>query len=199
MTVKRAFDLVIGTSLLVLSLPVLAIAAAAVRLSLGQPAFFRQVRAGRHGRPFTLYKLRTMTNAKDASGQLLPSIKRLTPLGRLLRASSIDELPELFNVLRGDMSLVGPRPLPIRYLERFTPTQARRHEVQPGITGWAQIHGRNLLMWEERFELDVWYVDNRSMLLDVRILLRTVWQVSLATGVSPTQRPIMEEFRGSRA
>jgi sugar transferase EpsL len=158
--------------------------------------FVRQLRPGLHGRPFTLLKFRTMTEARDPAGNLLPDEQRLTRLGRFLRRTSLDELPELINVLKGEMSLVGPRPLLMQYLDRYTPEQARRHEVKPGITGWAQINGRNALTWEEKFKLDVWYVDHRSFRLDLRIILLTVWKVLRQEGISQPGQATMEEFQG---
>jgi lipopolysaccharide/colanic/teichoic acid biosynthesis glycosyltransferase len=171
--VKRVLDVMVALLALVLLAPLLLAVAVAVRLGLGPGIFFRQMRAGRHGRPFTLIKFRTMTDARDAAGDLLSDEARLTPLGRFLRSASLDELPELLNVLHGEMSLVGPRPLPVRYLDRYTPEQRRRHKVRPGITGWAQVNGRNTPTWEERFSRDVWYVDRVSFGLDVRIILMT--------------------------
>ena len=183
--------------MLVLFTPVLAILAVLVRLKLGSPVFFRQQRPGRHGKPFRLYKFRTMTDGRDAAGNLLPDAARLTPFGRLLRSTSLDELPELWNVLRGDMSLVGPRPLMMRYLDRYTPQQARRHEVRPGLTGWAQVNGRNAISWEEKFALDVWYVDHASLHLDWQIILRTVTTVLHRSGISAADHATMNEFQGS--
>jgi lipopolysaccharide/colanic/teichoic acid biosynthesis glycosyltransferase len=194
---KRLFDLLVAaTALLVLALPMLALALA-VRLHLGKPVLFRQLRPGRHGVPFRLIKFRTMRELYDARGELLPDEERLTRLSRFLRATSLDELPELWNVVRGEMSLVGPRPLLMEYLPLYTPEQARRHEVRPGITGWAQVNGRNSLTWEEKFELDVWYVDHQSFLLDLEILWRTLIKVLSADGISPPGREIMERFSGS--
>lgn len=194
---KRGLDLV-GT---VLALPVLApvavLVALLVRLFLGRPVLFRQTRPGRDGEPFTLLKFRTMTDARNEDGGLLPDTERLTRLGRFLRATSLDELPELVNVLRGEMSLVGPRPLLMEYLDRYTPEQARRHDVQPGITGWAQIHGRNALTWEEKFRHDVWYVDHRSFSLDLRILARTALQVLRREGIRAEGHATMPKFQGS--
>ena len=181
---------------LLLCAPILAVIALLVRLKLGSTVLFRQQRPGLHGKPFTLYKFRTMTNARDADGNLLPDAERLTNFGRFLRRTSLDELPELINVLKGDMSLVGPRPLLIQYLQRYTPEQARRHETRPGITGWAQINGRNALSWEEKFHLDVWYVDNVSLWLDLKILFLTVWKVLRREGISQTGHATMEEFLG---
>src|SRR3990172_8857332 len=164
---------------------------------MGEPVFFGQVRPGCKGRPFTLYKFRTMNDRRDEKGELLPDADRLTSFGRFLRASSIDELPELFNVLKGDMSLVGPRPLNIQYLDRYTPEQARRHEVMPGITGWVQVNGRNTLTWQEKFALDVWYVDQQSFMLDLRILFMTIWTVLRREGISQEGYVAAEEFMGS--
>ncbi len=194
---KRALDLMGAAAGLVILGPALCVLAAAVRASMGRPVFFRQVRPGLHGRPFQLLKLRTMLDLQDPEGNALPDHQRLTRLGRLLRATSLDELPELWNVLRGDMSLVGPRPLLMEYLGRYTPDQARRHEVKPGITGWAQVNGRNALSWEERFELDVWYVDNRSLWLDLRILALTALKVLRREGVSAEGHATMPKFTGS--
>ncbi|MCS6993729.1 MAG: sugar transferase [Anaerolineales bacterium] len=194
---KRLFDLVLaGLGLVILS-PVLLLLALLVRIVHGSPVLFTQTRPGFQGRPFRIYKFRTMTNARDENGQLLPDAHRLTRLGRFLRASSLDELPELFNVLRGEMSLVGPRPLLMQYLERYTPEQARRHQVLPGITGWAQVNGRNALTWEEKFRLDVWYVDHWSLWLDVKILLLTLWKVLKREGISQPGHATAEEFMGS--
>jgi len=173
--------------------------ALAVRLKLGKPILFRQPRAGFHGCQFELLKFRTMTNARDPQGRLLPDEQRLTPFGRLLRSTSLDELPQLFNVLRGDMSLVGPRPLLMEYLPRYTPEQARRHEVRPGITGWAQVNGRNVLSWEEKFRMDVWYVDNRSIWLDLKILWLTLRSVLARRGISAPGEATMPEFMGSNS
>jgi sugar transferase EpsL len=195
--VKRLFDILAsGAGLVVLS-PLLAGLAVGVRWKLGSPVLFRQERPGLHGRPFTLVKFRTMTDARDASGALLPDAERLPAFGRFLRSSSLDELPELWNVLLGEMSLVGPRPLLMQYLERYTPEQARRHEVRPGITGWAQVSGRNEVPWEERLAMDVWYVDNRSFVLDLKILFRTFAKVASREGISASGEATMSEFRGS--
>lgn len=192
---KRCFDLVVASIALVVLAPVILGIAWLVRRTMGTPVLFRQMRPGLHGKPFVMYKFRTMTEARDAHGNLLPDHQRLTPLGRWLRATSLDELPELVNVLKGDMSLVGPRPLLMEYLERYTPEQARRHEVKPGITGWAQIHGRNALSWEEKFRLDVWYVDHWSLWLDLKILWRTLWIVLKREGISAEGHATMPEFR----
>ncbi len=194
---KRLFDLVIAVlSLLFLALPLLVLMLL-VRSKLGSPVLFRQVRPGLHGQPFTMVKFRTMTDERDPSGALLPDAQRLTPFGGFLRASSLDELPELWNVLKGEMSLVGPRPLLMEYLPLYTPEQARRHEVRPGITGWAQVNGRNAISWEEKFALDVWYVDHRSLWLDVRILLMTVKKVLVRDGISAAGEATMPRFTGS--
>lgn len=194
---KRIFDVVVSaTALLVLALPLL-IVAVAVRLLLGSPVLFRQRRSGLGGRSFTLLKFRTMSDARGSDGQLLPDGQRLTRFGRLLRATSIDELPELWNVLRGDMSLVGPRPLLEEYLPLYNEQQARRHLVRPGLTGWAQVNGRNALGWQERFELDVWYVENRTFLLDLQILWLTLRKVFVAEGIAAQGSDTMPKFRGN--
>jgi lipopolysaccharide/colanic/teichoic acid biosynthesis glycosyltransferase len=168
-----------------------------VRIYHGRPALFGQERPGLRGQPFRIFKFRTMTNSRSADGRLLPDEQRLTPLGRFLRASSLDEFPELFNVLRGEMSLVGPRPLLMQYLERYSPEQARRHDMLPGITGWAQVNGRNALTWEDKFRFDVWYVDNWSVWLDLKILFLTVWKVFKREGISQPGHATMEEFMGN--
>lgn len=193
---KRLLDLATAGTAVVLLSPVLATLALAVRWKLGSPALFRQQRPGLHGAPFTLYKFRSMTDARDAEGNLLPDAQRLTRFGRWLRATSLDELPELFNVLAGDMSLVGPRPLLMQYLERYTPAQMRRHEVRPGITGWAQVNGRNALTWEGKFEHDVWYVDHVSLGLDMRILARTAALVLRRHDINQPGAATAEEYRG---
>ncbi len=195
--IKRAVDLVAAGVLLVLLLPVVALIAAAVRIALGSPVLFRQMRPGLHGRPFELLKFRTLSEARGSDGELLPDAQRITPMGRWLRRTSLDELPELLNVLKGDMSLVGPRPLLMQYLSRYTPYQARRHELLPGITGLAQVSGRNRLSWEERFDLDVWYVDHWSLWLDIRILFRTVRKVIGGEGVTQPGHETAAEFMGS--
>lgn len=179
---KRLFDLALTIPGLVVLAPLLAIIALMVRAKLNSPVLFRQVRPGLGGRPFTIYKFRTMNDARGADGMLLADGERLTRFGRFLRSASLDELPELFNVLKGDMSLVGPRPLLMEYLDRYTPEQARRHEVKPGITAWAQVNGRNALSWEEKFAMDVWYVDHRSLRLDGKIFLRTIGKVLARDG-----------------
>ena len=193
---KRLFDLLASAmGLLILALP-LALLAWQVRRKLGSPVLFTQVRPGLHGKPFRMVKFRTMTDARDASGALLPDAQRLTPFGRFLRASSLDELPELWNVLRSEMSLVGPRPLLMEYLSLYSPEQARRHEVRPGITGWAQVNGRNAISWADKFELDVWYVDNRSLWLDMRIMLLTVRTVIVRKDISAVGEATMPPFTG---
>ncbi|MCB1124962.1 MAG: sugar transferase [Verrucomicrobiae bacterium] len=194
---KRALDLLVTGLTLPAWLPLLLVLAALVRWQMGAPVLFRQTRPGWRGRPFDLLKFRTMNNRRDASGALLPDFERLTAFGRWLRSTSLDELPELLNVLRGDMSLVGPRPLLMQYLERYSPEQARRHEVRPGLTGWAQINGRNAQSWEDRFRLDVWYVDHRSLWLDLKILLRTFLTVVRRDGISAVGEATMPEFQGT--
>ena len=195
--VKRVFDILASAFGLILFAPLMLATAAAVRIFLGSPILFRQVRPGLAGQPFELVKFRTMRDARDASGRLLNDAERLTRFGRLLRASSLDELPQLWNVLRGDMSLVGPRPLLMQYLPLYSPEQARRHEVRPGITGWSQVNGRNSLSWDDKFRLDVWYVDNRTFLLDLKILLLTVLRIVRPRGVSAAGHETMPEFLGS--
>jgi lipopolysaccharide/colanic/teichoic acid biosynthesis glycosyltransferase len=195
---KRLFDLLLSlVGLLVLALP-LVVLWVMVRRKLGSPVLFRQIRPGLHGRPFTMVKFRTMTDECGADGELLPDARRLTAFGRFLRASSLDELPELWNVLRGEMSLVGPRPLLMEYLPLYSPEQARRHEVRPGITGWAQVNGRNAVSWDERFRLDVWYVDHRSLWLDLRILWLTVRKVIVREGISAQGEATMPRFTGNK-
>ena len=193
---KRAFDLAAGTVLLVASAPVQVVVAVAVRRRLGSPVVFRQRRPGWHGEIFELYKFRTMTDERGPHGQLLPDGERLPPFGQFLRSTSLDELPELVNVLRGELSLVGPRPLLPEYLDRYSPRQARRHDVRPGITGLAQVSGRNNVAWEDRFELDLEYVQNVSLRLDLRILWRTIWGVLTRQGISAEAHATMPGFRG---
>ena len=188
------FDIVVSAVALTVLAPVMGLIALLVWRTMGRPVLFRHVRPGLHGKPFVMYKFRTMRDLRDAEGNLLPDEARLTPFGRWLRTTSLDELPELVNVLRGEMSLVGPRPLLMEYLERYTPEQARRHEVKPGITGWAQIHGRNNLSWEERLRLDVWYVDHWSLWLDLKILWRTLWMVLRREGISAQGHATMPRF-----
>ena len=194
---KRLFDLVAAAlALLLLGVPMLVLTWQ-VRRKLGKPAFFRQTRPGLHGQPFGMVKFRTMTQERGPDGQLLSDAERLTPFGRFLRATSLDELPELWNVFKGDMSLVGPRPLLMEYLPLYTPEQARRHEVRPGITGWAQVNGRNALSWEEKFRLDVWYVDHVSFALDAKILFLTLWKTIKREGISAKGEATMPLFSGS--
>jgi lipopolysaccharide/colanic/teichoic acid biosynthesis glycosyltransferase len=194
--VKRLFDLVFVLVTFPLWAPLMAAIAVLVRFKLGRPVFFRQDRGGHQGRVFRLIKFRTMTEARDAGGKLLPDAQRLTPFGRWLRATSLDELPELLNVLKGDMSVVGPRPLLVEYLTRYTPEQARRHEVRPGLTGWAQVNGRNAIAWEEKFRLDVWYVTHQSLWLDLRILALSVKGVLRRQGISAEDHATVPEFTG---
>lgn len=194
---KRLLDLTVTLPALVLLSPVMGLVAILVRWRLGAPILFRQERPGLRGKPFTLLKYRTMTDACDAQGRLLPDAERLTGLGRVLRDTSLDELPELFNVLRGQMSLVGPRPLLMRYLDRYTAEQGRRHEVRPGLTGWAQVNGRNAITWQQKFALDVWYVDHGSLWLDLRILALTLWKAIQRQGINQPGEATMEEFWGT--
>ena len=194
---KRLFDILLAAlALVVLGLPMLVLAGM-VRSRLGSPVLFQQVRPGRYGRPFKMVKFRTMRDAIDADGNPLPDSERMTPFGSLLRSSSLDELPELWNVLKGEMSLVGPRPLLMEYLPLYTVAQTRRHEVRPVVTGWAQINGRNAISWEDKFELDVWYVDNQSFWLDLKILLLTVKKVFVREGISGVGEVTMSKFSGS--
>jgi sugar transferase EpsL len=194
---KRIFDLALTVPGLILISPILILVAILVRIFHGSPVVFRHKRPGLGGKSFTLYKFRTMTDARDAEGNRLPDENRLTPLGKFLRAASLDELLELFNVLRGEMSLIGPRPLLMQYLDRYTPEQGRRHDTLPGMTGWAQINGRNNLSWEIKFELDVWYVDHWSFWLDVKILALTVWKVLTREGINEPGNATAREFMGS--
>lgn len=193
---KRLLDLALTIPALVILSPLLFALSLVVWWRLGAPVFFRQQRPGRGGRPFTIYKFRTMTEARDGAGQLQPDTQRLTKFGRFLRATSLDELPELLNVLKGEMSFVGPRPLLMQYLDRYTPEQARRHEVRPGITGWAQINGRNALTWEAKFRLDVWYVGHISLWLDLKIMFLTAWKIIRREGISQPGQATAEEYRG---
>ncbi|MCC2930809.1 MULTISPECIES: sugar transferase [Bacillus] len=197
MILKRLFDLTAAILLLCCTSVIILFTIAIVRLKIGSPVFFKQVRPGLGGKPFTLYKFRTMTDERDSEGNLLPDAVRLTKTGRLIRKLSIDELPQLLNVVKGDLSLVGPRPLLMDYLPLYTKQQARRHEVKPGITGWAQVNGRNAISWEKKFELDVWYVDNRSFLLDLKILCLTVRKVLVSEGIQQTNHVTAERFTGS--
>jgi len=195
---KRLFDIFSSVIALLILSPVLIITAIIVRIKTGSPVLFRQERPGLNGKGFIIYKFKTMTDQKDEAGRLLPDEKRLKAFGKFLRSTSLDELPELLNVLKGDMSIVGPRPLMMKYLNRYTPEQARRHEVKPGITGWAQINGRNTVAWEEKFKLDVWYVDNQSFWLDIKIIFITIWQVITRQGVTQEGRATVDEFFGTQ-
>jgi lipopolysaccharide/colanic/teichoic acid biosynthesis glycosyltransferase len=194
--IKRTVDIVISVFAALLLAPVISIAALLIRQKLGSPVFFAQVRPGLNGQPFRMFKFRTMTDAHDAEGQLLPDTDRLPPFGRWLRATSLDELPGLWNVLNGDMSLVGPRPLLMQYLPLYSPEQARRHQVKPGLTGWAQINGRNALTWDEKFALDIWYVDNLSLWLDLRIMWATAFKVCKREGINASGEATMPAFQG---
>lgn len=194
--IKRLVDVLVSAMGLAGLSPLLVVLGAISWWYQGWPVVFTQDRPGRHGRVFRLYKFRTMTNATDASGQLLPDEARLTPIGRFLRKTSLDEVPQLFNVLRGEMSLIGPRPLLVRYLDRYTPEHHRRHDVRPGITGWAQVNGRNAVAWHDRFDLDVWYVDNWSLALDARVLWQTVRTVFRREGISGSGSETMTEYMG---
>ena len=192
--IKRLFDILISVFLLIVLCPIMIVIAILVILNLGLPILFKQVRPGYLGKPFLIFKFRTMSNLSSANGNLLSDNKRLTKLGRILRATSLDELPTLINVLIGDMSLVGPRPLLIEYLPLYDKNQARRHEVKPGITGWAQVNGRNSISWEAKFELDIWYVDNRSFMLDIKILFLTIKAVLSSKAVNASDKVTMEKF-----
>ncbi|MDJ0940755.1 MAG: sugar transferase [Woeseiaceae bacterium] len=193
---KRALDILASAAALLVLGPIMIVLAVLILLTDGRPVLFRQQRPGLDGEPFTILKFRTMSIAKDADGVDLPDANRLTGVGKVLRATSLDELPELINVLRGDMSLVGPRPLLMEYLPRYSPEQARRHEVRPGVTGWAQVNGRNSISWDEKFELDVWYVDNHSLWLDIRILWQTFVKVLKREGISHPGDSTMPKFKG---
>lgn len=194
---KRLLDIVLASFGLILFAPIIFVVAVCLRCKLGSPVIFSQVRPGKHGKPFKMVKFRTMLDAFDVNGDPLPDSQRMTRFGSFLRSSSLDELPELWNVLKGDMSLVGPRPLLMEYLPLYNPEQYRRHEVRPGVTGWAQINGRNALSWEEKFELDVWYVDNRSFWLDLKIIFLTVKKVFIREGISAQGEATMSKFEGS--
>lgn len=196
--IKRSFDLVASLLGLLLLSPVIAVVAWQVRKKLGSPVLFLQVRPGLGGKPFEMIKFRTMRDAQDAMGNPLPDSERMTPFGSFLRSSSLDELPELWNVVKGDMSLVGPRPLLMEYLPLYDAEQHRRHEVRPGVTGWAQINGRNALGWEDKFKLDVWYVDNRSLLLDIRIIFLTIKKVLVRDGINTEGEATTSKFTGSK-
>lgn len=194
---KRSFDIIVSGLALAILGPLLAVVALQVSRKLGHPVLFRQIRPGLNGRPFEMIKFRSMLDAYDSHGDLLPDAQRLTPYGRWLRNTSLDELPELWNVLRGEMSLVGPRPLLMEYLSLYTPEQARRHTVRPGITGWAQINGRNAISWREKFVLDIWYLDNQSLWLDLKILACTLWNVLSRRGISAAGEATMPKFLGN--
>jgi sugar transferase EpsL len=197
-TIKRLLDFTASLLGLIILSPLLLLLAGLIAWKLGWPVFFTQVRPGRHGRPFRMIKFRTMTNARDAQGRLLPNEQRKTAFGNFLRSASLDELPELINVLRGDMSLVGPRPLLMDYLPLYNEQQRRRHEVRPGITGWAQVNGRNAISWEQKFEHDVWYVDNQSLWLDIRVLWMTLLKVFKREGINAADGGWTEPFRGNK-
>lgn len=196
---KRLFDLMAALTGLVVFSPVLIVTAVLVRIKLGSPVLFRQQRPGLRAQPFYVYKFRTMTDQRDADGQLLPDEVRLTSFGKLLRRLSLDELPQFINVVKGDLSLVGPRPLLMQYLPLYSTEQARRHDVRPGITGWAQVNGRNAISWEEKFKLDVWYVDHQSFMLDLKIIWMTFIKVFKREGISQEGQATMEVFNGSRS
>jgi sugar transferase EpsL len=199
LSLKRAIDVVGASLCLLIASPIVLLAALGVLLAMGPPILFRQMRPGLRGQPFILYKFRTMLDLPQEGRDAAPDAKRLTRLGRFLRTTSLDELPEFFNVLKGEMSLVGPRPLRMQYLDRYTLEQMRRHEVKPGITGWAQVNGRNAITWEEKFALDVWYVDNQSLWLDLKILAMTFWKTIVREGISQPGHATAEEFQGSPA
>lgn len=194
---KRPFDIVVSAFGLLLLAPIILVVAWQIRRKLGSPVFFRQTRPGANGRPFGMVKFRTMKDAVDANGNPLPDAERMTPFGQFLRSTSLDELPELWNVLKGEMSLVGPRPLLMEYLPLYSEEQCRRHEVRPGVTGWAQVNGRNAISWEDKFKLDVWYVDNRSFWLDLKILFLTVKKVLVRDGISGEGEATMSKFTGN--
>lgn len=194
---KRAFDLIVSVSVLIALLPVLLMTAILVRIKLGSPVFFRQTRPGRDGKPFKMVKFRTMLDAVDKQGKPLPDQLRMTSFGSFLRGTSLDELPEIWNVIKGDMSLVGPRPLLMEYLPLYSEEQFRRHEVRPGVTGWAQVNGRNAISWEDKFKLDIWYVDNQSIWLDIKILLLTGKKVLVRDGISGDGEVTMSKFTGN--
>lgn len=197
--IKRTFDLCVSIFLILLFLPVIILVAGLVWLNLGRPVFFQQMRPGLRGRPFQLIKFRSMRNEAEQNGRPLADSERLTTFGRWLRSTSLDELPELWNVLKGEMSLVGPRPLLMQYLPLYNDRQARRHDVRPGITGWAQVNGRNAITWEDRFELDVWYIENQSLVLDLKILWLTIWSVIRRQGISAPGQATVDLFRGNKS
>jgi lipopolysaccharide/colanic/teichoic acid biosynthesis glycosyltransferase len=195
---KRIIDIIGSLIGLVVASPIIVVISIIIYITMGRPIFFKQVRPGLKGKPFVIYKFRTMLDLRDEKGNLLPDEKRLTTIGKFLRNTTLDELPEFWNVLKGDMSLVGPRPLLMEYLDRYTPEQARRHNVKPGMTGWAQINGRNAITWEEKFKLDVWYVDNWNILLDLKIIFLTILKVLKREGISAEGHATMPEFMGSK-
>ncbi len=195
--IKRLFDIIVSFNVLIFLFPIILLTAIFVILFLGRPIIFKQLRPGYHGLPFYIYKFRTMKDAKDSNGKFLPDYQRLMNFGKFLRASSLDELPTLWNVIKGDMSIVGPRPLLMEYLPLYDKKQARRHEVKPGISGWAQVNGRNSLSWQEKFELDVWYVDNHSLFLDLKILFMTVKKVLIREGIAESGQVTMSKFTGN--
>ena len=194
---KRILDLLVAVPAIIMFSPLIVLLAFLIRVKLGSPVLYCQQRPGLKGRPFTMFKYRTMTDERDECGALLPDSKRLTAFGHFLRNTSLDELPELFNVLKGDMSLVGPRPLLMQYLDRYTSDQARRHEVKPGITGWAQVNGRNAITWEKKFQYDVWYVDHHSLWLDLNIIVTSVWKILKREGISQPGHATAEPFMGN--
>jgi sugar transferase EpsL len=194
---KRLFDIMVSTLLLILLLPIIALVFILIRVNMGSPVLFRQIRPGLKGHPFAVYKFRTMSEQLDLSGNALPDGARLTNLGRFLRKTSLDEIPQLFNVLNGDMSLVGPRPLLMEYLPLYSPEQAKRHLVRPGITGWAQVHGRNTISWQDKFCLDVWYVENASFVVDMKILCMTLLKVLRRDGINASDADTMKKFTGN--
>lgn len=195
--IKRLFDFVVAFILLIVLSPFIVVTAIIVKVKMGSPVIFKQQRPGLHSKPFYIYKFRTMTDDRDEKGDLLPNAQRLTKTGKIIRKLSLDELPQLVNVLKGELSLVGPRPLRMEYLSLYTKEQARRHDVPPGMTGWAQVNGRNNVTWEERFELDIWYIDNQSFWLDVKILFLTASSVFKTEGVNPDNKQFIEKFKGS--
>ena len=194
---KRIFDFCFSLLLLIITSPIILVTAIVVRMKLGSPVIFKQQRPGLYGKPFYIYKFRTMTDERDENGNLLPDEVRLTTTGKVIRKLSLDELPQLFNVLKGEMSFIGPRPLLMKYLPLYTKEQARRHEVRPGITGWAQVNGRNAISWEEKFKLDVWYVDHQSVYLDLKIIFLTILKVFKTEGINQQGQATMEEFKGN--
>lgn len=195
--IKRIIDILVALIALILLLPVIVVLCIMVKMKLGSPVFFSQERPGLHEKIFKMYKFRSMTDDRDDSGMLLPDAQRLTPFGKFLRSTSLDELPELWNVLKGEMSLVGPRPLRVSYLPLYNSTQRKRHNLRPGITGWAQVNGRNTVSWEDKFDMDVWYVENQSLLLDIKIILKTIAVVLKRDGINQSESTPMQPFRGT--